>query len=830
MQNEHDSWKPLATDKLSEIKRMFGHVFSVDEYDDLAEKISDHWIEMLRRVWREKSQKIRDRDERYQPSDPLSRIQQQTVVIVYADSVQKKGEKTLTILDAFLRKHFPAIRGMHMLPACTVVESRFNDGFFSQVVRDEIHESFGTNEQFSEMMEHHFSMADFVLNHVDINNPIFQAYLNGDNKAGECFYVCTEENYQKQLRNGDFAQVFRPRPFPLFTIFRRKPEDENNAKLEHQQKVAKMNTFFKKQPLPEPVVSVLSVFNKVKNDQMLLADDYRHILNFRNYLETQTSVHLDDIFKRSAIQETKHEPYIFQDSIHNMGDLLEAVGISPLDALEYSRAFQQHDPVVFGREIRALTTFSHVQVDLNTTTYQGLKMLADDCSWYLKTDLDMLRLDAANFAFKKWKTSCFGLPEVKDLMTILYLSMDCVSPRIVANLEVNDQLSSVLTQMADKKAPPPMMYDFHLASLLPVVFNTGNAEILLRIFKMIADYDIPKESIRFSLAESHDGKSVRGSLDLLTLAERQNLADAVEGRGGKVKYKSVPRRQYDTGGFQEVCKEAGIDIHSAGAALFKESNPADTTLYIKDELQKETHIAQALGMSTDSFKKNETLRYFINKAIYGREPYELCTSTRDCLVEQENREQEADRYLAFYTLAFVLMGRNVKSIYFNDLLGLPNDYKRAEESGELRDIKRTKARVEELEKIISDPNSFQHKITRSINNLIALVDADPALNPRGNEARAALSSEDNSSKAVAAVHNYYHDSHSLVLINVGQKPETIKIDLSLYGFKDAKELYDNISGRIIPFKTQGELTQSVKPYQRIWFTKEEIDIPSVLLV
>ena len=61
-------------------------------------------------------------------------------------------------------------------------------------------------------------------------------------------------------------------------------------------------------------------------------------------------------------------------------------------------------------------------------------------------------------------------------------------------------------------------------------------------------------------------------------------------------------------------------------------------------------------------------------------------------------EHEAKRYLAFYTLAFALMGRNVKSIYFNDLLGLPNDYDRFNESGELRDLKRTKSDVQQLEK------------------------------------------------------------------------------------------------------------------------------------
>ena len=59
-------------------------------------------------------------------------------------------------LDNFLKNYFPAIQGMHMLPACEVAEDRFNDGFFSQVVRDKIHDAFGTNQDFSEMMENIF--------------------------------------------------------------------------------------------------------------------------------------------------------------------------------------------------------------------------------------------------------------------------------------------------------------------------------------------------------------------------------------------------------------------------------------------------------------------------------------------------------------------------------------------------------------------------------------------------------------------------------------------------------------------------------------------------
>ena len=562
---------------------------------------------------------------------------------------------------------------------------------------------------------------------------------------------------------------------------------------------------------------------------MLLDEDYQHIVGFRDYLKKKSAVSLDDIFSVSLTQETQHIPYIFKSGIETRKDLLEAMGIDPAKTGKLAGNYEQYDPVVFGEEVRALTTFSHVQVDLNTTTYKGLAMLVDDFSWYLSMDLDMLRLDAANFAFKKWKTSCFGLPQVSDLMKILYLSMECVAPRIVANLEVNDQLGNILSQMEDKKAPPPMMYDFHLASMLPVVFNTRNAKILLRILDMIKGYDIPRQSIRFSLAESHDGKSVRGSLDLLTLAERQGLADTVESNGGNVKYKGVPARQYAIHEFAEVCTQAGIDYKTAKAALFDDANNSDAVLCLKQDIGDKADMAQALGMPHEDFKQNDTLKFFTNKVLFGKEPYELCTSTIDAMTLLENSDQTADRYLAFYTLAFALMGRNVKSVYFNDLLGLPNDYARCQETGELRDIKRTKSVFDQLETSLADPANLMHTIASGMNNLIALVDADPALGFRGNEAEAALSSDLSPSRSVAIVHNSCDSHHTLIVVNLGSKVEKIMIAPDNYGLNSASSLFDNVSGRDIPVNDDGALILTVGPFARLWMSREEIKIPSELL-
>lgn len=824
--------------RLGQIKTVFSKIYPVDEYGDLAARISRYWISKLQEIWSQKTKDIKAKDQTYNPKDPLARIEQKTVLIAYADSIREEKEATLITLDNFLKFHFPAVRGLHILPPCEICEERFNDGGFSQIRRDYIHAPYGTNAQFEAMMAKFFSMTDLVLNHVDIDNPVFRQYLDGDDRAEHCFFVFSEQQYQKRLAQGDFDRIFRPRPFPLFSIFRRKPAGEF-AFQTHGQKISALNRRFKEhglRPLPAEVINLLYIFDKIKNDQMLLADDYQYIEQFRDYLADTAAVDSEDLFVVSETQETRHIPYIFKAQIQTRKDLLAAVlpmtGGRPETSQNYALLYEAADTKLFGEPIRALTTFSHVQVDLNTATYEGLKLLIDDFSWYLKMDLNMLRLDAANFAFKKWKTSCFGLPQVRSLMKILYLSMDSVAPRNVPNLEVNAPLSAVLKQMADKQAPPPMMYDFHLAAMLPVVFNTGDASPLLEIFKMIGRFEIPRQSIRFSLDESHDGKSVNGSGGadpLLTYKQRKTLIEVVQKNGGYVKFKSSPRRCYPLAEFNKICIESGLDPKTAIAALFDRDNDDIEIVKLKYSIQSPADIARALKIDPVCIEKDAALEFFSAKILTGKEPYELCITTRDVLTRISDPFLEAKRYLAFKTLAWALMGRNVKAVFFNDLIGFNNDYQLVEKTGELRNIKRTKKDRRDLEQLIEDSSHVEYWITRHLNNTIALLDADPSFHPRGNEAELML---DPDQPAIAVVHGQCQDHHTLVIVNTAAKPGQIQIQPAACGLNALdQELVDHISGKVIPRPPKTDaIALELKPFDRLWLKKKFVEIDPKLLV
>ena len=176
-------------------------------------------------------------------------------------------------------------------------------------------------------------------------------------------------------------------------------------------------------------------------------------------------------------------------------------------------------------------------------------------------------------------------------------------------------------------------------------------------------------------------------------------------------------------------------------------------------------------------------------------------------------------------MAFALMGRHVKSIYFNDLLGLANDYDRMNQTGELRDIKRTKSDYNLLKKILSDPNSIHSAIAKGINNLIALVDTDPALDFRGNEAKIIPTGN----PAVACIHNHCGNDNTITLINTSGKIENISIDLSSKNLALPETVRDQFSQQTFNIK-YGLLTLALSPYQRLWLKEEKVEIPGEKLI
>lgn len=82
----HRFWRPPDfsrpdSGRLGMIKAGFSDLFPENEYGDLAVKIGRYWVSRLGEAWAQKSRSIISKDLNYDPRDPLSRIEQKTVVI-----------------------------------------------------------------------------------------------------------------------------------------------------------------------------------------------------------------------------------------------------------------------------------------------------------------------------------------------------------------------------------------------------------------------------------------------------------------------------------------------------------------------------------------------------------------------------------------------------------------------------------------------------------------------------------------------------------------------------------------------------------------------------
>jgi glycosidase len=130
------------------------------------------------------------------------------ILITYADTIYKKGEKPLRTLYGFLRKHVKnATHGVHILPFFP----SSSDAGYAVVDYKEVDPALGTWEDVRRISQKYRLMVDLVLNHVSTQSQWFRAFLKGDPRYRDYFIWSN-----KRIK---MPEVFRPRETPLFTEF-----------------------------------------------------------------------------------------------------------------------------------------------------------------------------------------------------------------------------------------------------------------------------------------------------------------------------------------------------------------------------------------------------------------------------------------------------------------------------------------------------------------------------------------------------------------------------------------------------------------------------------
>lgn len=137
------------------------------------------------------------------------------VLITYADSFYRKGEKPLKTLNYFLQKYLKGtINSVHILPFFPYSSDRG----FSVVDFYRVKKEFGDWQDIENIAERFKLMVDLIVNHVSTQNKWFKRFREGDPRYENYFISFSVENVPED----ELKKVFRPRANPLLTKFETK--------------------------------------------------------------------------------------------------------------------------------------------------------------------------------------------------------------------------------------------------------------------------------------------------------------------------------------------------------------------------------------------------------------------------------------------------------------------------------------------------------------------------------------------------------------------------------------------------------------------------------
>ena len=661
-------------------------------------------------------------------------------------------------------------------------KAHFNDGGFSQITRARVDPRFGDVDDLNRLSDKYALMLDFVVNHLDIDNEILEAYRRGEND-GSAFIVVSPEEYRRLKSGGEISKTFRPRPFPLFTGLRKYPRGGGESSA---QTIERMSSVFEKAGLTIPDIRVtrfLSIYFKMQNDQGLSAEDRATVDSFIAYL-SEVGGDPDTLFCESEIQEG--QPALKPDAAAGMAECCEIAGVGR----EYAEVFLLNDDEIFGEKVFVYTTFSESQVDINPVSQAGFRLIFDDLLHILGSgNLTMMRMDAVKYLWKEIGKKNFDMVEGDILIEVIRLFLSLAAPEMVPLDEVNSSDQDVYRMGSEGG----FYYLFGQVNALPAAFNSGSLRPIDRMISTMKS-QCPENLLLFVTLSTHDGRSIQGigvdrSDGHVSIGEFSDLRKISEEAGGKVKYRSVPTGRIPADTFRKACGEMGSDPARL-EGLFKQDGDAFSMIDKNlDRAELIESLSQATGNTIEDADFNAAAGYLADWVIDGRAPYEMCCTSRAAFSRAASPEEEARR-LALAQIFILSFGQSVPAIYFNDLLGLGNDLAGFARSGRPRDLNRHKNRVDEIERSLTG-DRFTQEYTALLNAAIKARTEDPAFCP-GSRGYEYISLSD----SVFLNHLYVDTHHSLIMGNITPNTTGVKVDLSAIEHIDGITAFtDRLTGK-----------------------------------
>ena len=875
--HEKQSIYPLEYENFltAKIKTLLAGIYGEKKGNELA----DYAVRKSEDYLRERSEEQLKRSKSFGPGNPYKDLAGRVFAICYPDNIRTKGEYTLKTLGKTLSEYFPAINGIHILPERLMAhkdvleqdfyyfcdrakaadyilslkkdgvldennfvtkyfESKrdflnssypneimdildsaynyhFNDGGFSQKTRKLIDPRFGTSKELSSLSEKYGIMLDFVVNHLDIDNPALDEYRGGKGN-GDCFIIVSPEEYEEMKENGDINKTFRPRPFPLYTGMRTYPGGLKKSLLHCASDFNEKLLARGLSGIDIYLAGFASIFFKVKNDQGLSLEDLRVLDGFKRFL-IKKNIDERDIFRDSPLHEG--QPVFIDGFFEDVRGFLTFAGCQA----EQTNAFLELEEETFGRIFYAYTTFSESQVDVNPLSGSGFKMIVDDLFELLSSgNLSMMRMDAIKYLWKEKGKVNFDMPEGNKLIDAIRAIMRLAAPEVLPLDEVNSPDPAVYKMGRGGG----FYYLFGPVNTTTTAINIGDLTPIENMYNTKVKL-CPDDLVLFVTLSTHDGRSVQGlgvqSLNgNVSIKRFYELKSIVESQGGKPKYRSVPRGIASRELYQKVLMESGLDRQKEALDTVFSPDGDEEIRIDKEYLDRNkllTKISEICGRGKDALAEIPAIDYFLEWICDGKTVYELCATSRGALCETGfdgkplSPEIQAKR-LALAQLFVLTMGQDVPAIYFNDLFGLVNDTIGYKLSGKPRDLNRKKLNLDGPG-IIGMKSPFFRAYVPLLNEIIRHRTGDRAFYPGSRQFE-----YKSLTKRVFLNHPFHDNRHSLIIGNISGKEEIIELKLrGLAGTGGVRHLYfkDQLSDAEFTLNNKGPCQLTIPAYGAYYF-------------
>lgn len=181
------------------------------------------------------------------------------------------------------------------------------------------------------------------------------------------------------------------------------------------------------------------------------------------------------------------------------------------------------------------TTFSQDQIDLDFSNPDVLIELIDIFLFYLSKGINIIRLDAIAYLWKKIGSNSIHQPETHEIVKLFRDIVDYVNPSATLITETNVPFNENISYFGNGDEAH-MVYQFSLPPLLLHAILTENPSYLR---DWAANLPAPPDNCTYlNFTSSHDGIGVRPLEGLIPDDEFDQLVEGAKERGGFVSYKT----------------------------------------------------------------------------------------------------------------------------------------------------------------------------------------------------------------------------------------------------------------------------------------------------